>query len=122
MRLVRRLALLAALCTLLALPPALAGASETCTTLVGGARPDRLASSPLSTSCAEAILSVSPNPATPGALVTLDGGQSVGGDVGNPLAGFDWDFGDGATTQTAASDPGAPRSRTPTRAAPTRRD
>ncbi len=113
MRPVRRLAPLAALCALLALPPALASASETCTTLAGGGTPDRpdsaplAASSPLSTSCAEAVLSVSPNPATPGALVTLDGSQSVGSDIGNPLAGYQWDFGDGSTAQTSASDPGA---------------
>ncbi len=111
MRLARRLAPLAALCALLAVPPAVAGASETCTTLAGGRTPDRpaaspfVSSSPLSTSCAEAILSVSPNPATPGALVTLDGSQSVGGDAGGAIARFDWDFGDSTTDQTDVSTP-----------------
>jgi hypothetical protein len=112
MRLARRLALPAALCALLALvaalSPAVAAASETCTTAVGGPAPDRPAAeplfagdAPLATTCAAAVLNVSPNPAAPNALVTLDGSQSVGADVGNPIAGYQWDFGDGTTDQTA---------------------
>jgi hypothetical protein len=81
--------------------------------VAGGRTPDQAAASPLvsnsplTTSCAEAVLSVSPNPATPGALVTLDGSQSVGSDVGNAIARYDWDFGDGNTATTNASDQGA---------------
>lgn len=108
MRPARRLAPLPLLlCALLALAPAAARASETCTTATGGRISDGppSASAPLSASCAQAVLDVSPNPAAPGALVTLDGSQSIGSDIGNPIAGYQWDFGDGATDQTDASAP-----------------
>jgi hypothetical protein len=107
MRLARRLAPPAALCALLGLTiplPAGAGAAGTCTTAVGGAAPDLLADAPLTASCAAAVLSVSPNPAAPGATVTLDGSQSVGGDVNSQIAGYQWSFGDGTSDQTAPPD------------------
>jgi len=106
MRLIRRLAPLPVVaCALLALAPAAASATETCTTFAGGASSDKplTASAPLSSTCAQAILDLSPNPAAPGALVTLDGSQSVGSDLGNPIGGYQWDFGDGTNTQTDAS-------------------
>lgn len=110
MRLARRLALPAALCALLAavaLLPAGAGASETCTTLVGGHQTERPtaggllgADAPLSgTTCAAAVLSLSPLPVLPGATVTLDGSQSVGGDTGSGIAHYQWDYGDGSSIE-----------------------
>lgn len=101
---VRRLALPAVLLVLLA--PAVGGASETCTTAIGGGIADRPADAPTSTTCAAAVLTVNPNPAAPDATVTLDGSQSVGGDAaGEQIARFEWDFGDGTTAETDASTP-----------------
>ena len=104
---VRRLALLAA-CALLALAvplaPSGAGAAETCTTAIGSPQPDRPADAPLATTCAAAVLLVSPNPVDPGATVTLDGSQSVGGDAGDAIARYEWDFGDGRLDQTLPPD------------------
>jgi hypothetical protein len=46
------------------------------------------------------VLLILPNPVDPGALVTLDGSQSVGGDVGDEIATYEWDYGDGPIEQT----------------------
>lgn len=106
MRPVRRLAplSLAALCALLATLGALpaTSAASTCITSTGGRVSDGLTSSSLSSGCSQAIMSVSPNPAAPGATVTLDGSQSVS-DPTDPIATYDFDFGDGTTAaQTTA--------------------
>jgi hypothetical protein len=101
----RSLALPAVLLALLALLLATGGAraTETCTTAIGGGLPDRPTDAPFTgTTCAAAVLVVSPNPAAPGAVVTLDGSQSVGGDIGDEIARYDWTFGDGGSNQTLA--------------------
>jgi large repetitive protein len=105
MSLARRPSLPAALLVLLALLLLAAGgarAAETCTTAIGGDLPDRPADAPFADTCAAAVLVVSPNPAEPGAVVRLDGSQSVGGDIGDEIARYDWTFGDGAFDQTLA--------------------
>lgn len=93
----------AALCALTLLPLG-ASAAETCTTAVGPIR-EYAFDAPLDASCAAAVLIVSPNPAAPGAIVTLDGSPSVGGDVGSEqISRYEWTFGDGAFDQTDAPD------------------
>jgi PKD repeat protein len=83
-----------------------AHAAETCTTAIGGGQADHPTDAPLDdATCAAAVLVVSPNPADPGAVVTLDGSQSVGGDIGNEIARYEWDFGDGTTDETLALEP-----------------
>ena len=98
-----RLVLPAALVALLLLAVGDARASETCTTAIGGGIADRPTDAPFDgATCAAAVLIVSPDPADPGAVVTLDGSQSVGGDIGDEIARYDWTFGDGASGQTLA--------------------
>lgn len=100
MRICRRLRLLPLLAVLAVPIVGVGGAhadGETCTTAFGGgALPeyDRT----FANACAAAVLVVTPNPAAPGALVTLDGSESTSGDGSDPITGFTWDFGDGATS------------------------
>ncbi len=106
MRLARRLALLpllAALAAPIAGGGAVAQADESCTTAISGAL-DRPSDAPFADDCAAAVLIVTPNPADPGAVVTLDGSQSVGDDVGGEIASYAWDFGDGFIDETTAPD------------------
>lgn len=106
MRLARRLPpalLLSALLALPALAPSGAAADPgTCTTAIGGGPSERAFDAPTS-SCAAAVLVVSPNPADPDATVTLDGSQSIGGDLAaDQIARYEWDFGDATSDVTDA--------------------
>lgn len=80
-----------------------AGAAESCTTAIGwGGAIDRPNDVPMAETCAAAVLVATPNPALPGATVTLDGSQSVGSDTGDEIASYAWDFGDGTLDETLA--------------------
>jgi hypothetical protein len=99
MRIRRRLALLPLLAALAVPLVGVGGAhaeGETCTTAIGGGLPedDRV----LLDACAAAVLVVTPNPAVPGQLVTLDGSESTSGDGSETITGLSWVFGDGATS------------------------
>jgi PKD repeat protein len=81
-----------------------AHAADSCTTSIGSfADRPTAGDTPMANACAAAVLIVTPLPADPGTLVTLDGSQSSGGDLGEAIETYVWDFGDGDGDETTAS-------------------